>query len=146
VGERPTGYFNGIQVYRFFSKLSAKLKKCSFEHFQIYRIALIMASPLVEKLRRELRDQFPEAHGSCLPAETVQVPVVQFSMESFPTGAISEVVSAGTASGVSLPVVGILNDPEVGVSFPEVVLIDGVDHFDPGSFSGASCSRLLWIR
>ena len=46
-------------------------------------------------------------------------------MESFPAGAIYEVVSAGAASGVSLLVAGILNNPEAGVSFTEIVLIDG---------------------
>jgi hypothetical protein len=105
-----------------------------------------VASPLIENLRRKLRDQFPEAHGSCQPAETVQAPVRPFSMELFPTGAISEVVPAGATSGISLLVAGIVKDSEAGVSFPEIVLIDGADHFDPGSFSGASCSRLLWVR
>ncbi len=69
-----------------------------------------------------------------------------FSLETFPAGAISEVVSAGPVSGVGLVVAGLLGDSDECSPYPELVLIDGADSFDPASFSAAACSRVLWVR
>ncbi len=81
-------------------------------------------------------------------AEVAQDPELGdlFSPQTFPAGAISEVVSAGPVSGVGLVVAGLLGDSEEGSPHPELVLIDGADSFDPASFTAAACSRVLWVR
>jgi hypothetical protein len=52
-------------------------------------------------------------------------------------------VSDGVAAAV---VAALLGDPEEISPHPEFVLIDGADAFNPASFSGKACSRLLWVR
>jgi hypothetical protein len=100
----------------------------------------------VEILRQQLRDKFPQAHG-VRPEREPSRPVEDlFSAEAFPVGGISEVIPAGPGAGLSLLVAGLLGDPETVSPHPEMVLVDGADAFDPGSFTGAACSRLLWVR
>ncbi len=65
-------------------------------------------------------------------------------MEAFPAGALSEIVCAGR--GLGLWVSGLLGNPEQASPHPELILIDGSDGFDPASFDGKACSRLLWVR
>src|SRR5690606_4843870 len=69
-----------------------------------------------------------------------------FRSEFFPSGAISEVIPAVPAAGLVLLVAGLLGEPEEDSPHPEMVLIDGSDGFDPSSFTGPACSRLLWVR
>ncbi len=69
-----------------------------------------------------------------------------FRQESFPCGAISEVIPVTPTAGLALLVAGLLDEPEEHSPHPEMVLIDGADGFDPSSFTGAACSRLLWVR
>jgi hypothetical protein len=105
-----------------------------------------MASPAVEILRQQLRDKFPQAHG-LRPEPELPAPLGKpFRAESFPVGAISEVVPAGPGAGVALLVAGLLGEPAETSPHPELVLVDGADSFDPGSFTGAACSKLLWVR
>ena len=65
---------------------------------------------------------------------------------SFPAGAISEVVAAGAQAGVLLLLAGLLGEPDEVSPHPQLVLVDGADGFDPASFTGKACSRLLWVR
>jgi hypothetical protein len=109
-----------------------------------------MASEAVEMLRRRLRDKFPQAHqlrveeGGAVAEEAGTL----FDAGVFPAGSVSEVVPAGRASGVALLVAGLLEDGEgeENAAPYRMVLVDGGDGFDPGSFSGAACGRLLWVR
>jgi len=105
-----------------------------------------MASSTVEILRQQLRDKFPQAHSLQVDPEPVVSQDKPFRADAFPVGAISEVVPAGPVAGLSLLVAGLLGDPEETSPHPELVLVDGADSFDPGSFSGTACSKLLWVR
>ncbi len=106
-----------------------------------------MPAPRIEELRRELREKFPRAHGLRSSTEDRPEAVeLSFRLESFPAGAISEVIPAGPAAGLSLLVAALLGNPPEESPHPELVLIDGADGFDPASFTGAACSRLLWVR
>jgi hypothetical protein len=105
-----------------------------------------MASPTVEILRQQLRDKFPQAHALRADPELVVPQGKPFRAEAFPVGAISEVVPAGPVAGLTLLVAGLLGDPAETSPHPELVLVDGADAFDPGSFSGTACSKLLWVR
>jgi hypothetical protein len=100
----------------------------------------------VEILRRQLREKFPQAHGLRPEREESRPLENLFSVEAFPAGAITEVIPAGPGAGLSLLVAGLLGDPETAGPHPEMILVDGADAFDPGSFSGAACSKLLWVR
>jgi len=106
-----------------------------------------MASVSMEDLRRQLRERFPQAHGLVDQAETVVEGGTLFDASMFPVGAVSEVVPAGKFSGMSLLVAGLLENEalELAGGF-RMVLVDGADGFDPGSFSGEACGRLLWVR
>lgn len=99
-----------------------------------------------EIMRQQLREKFPQAHG--LPAEPqVLAPEHKpFHIETFPVGAISEVVPAGPVAGILLLVAALLGEPEEASPQPKLVLIDGADGFDPESFEDAACSKLLWVR
>jgi hypothetical protein len=101
----------------------------------------------MEDLRRQLREKFPQAHGLVDDAETVVASGTLFDAKMFPVGAVSEVVPAGRNSGMSLLVAGLLENEglELAGGF-RMVLVDGADGFDPGSFSGEACGRLLWVR
>ena len=105
-----------------------------------------MASSAAEILRQQLREKFPQAHG--LRAEPkVPAPAQKpFHLNTFPVGAISEVVPAGPVAGILLMVAGLLGEPDEVSPQPEMVLIDGADGFDPDSFEDAACSKLLWVR
>ncbi len=106
-----------------------------------------MAAPRIEELRRELREKFPRAHGAQPSAENrAESAGMSFHLESFPAGAISEVIPAGPTAGLSLLIAALLGEPLEESPHPELVLIDGVDGFDPASFTGEACSRLLWVR
>ncbi len=93
-----------------------------------------------------MREKFPQAHG--LRTEPTPVAPVgkPFEIETFPVGGISEVIPAGPVAGILLMVAGLLGDPEEASPHPELILIDGGDSFDPGSFTGEACSKLLWVR
>lgn len=106
-----------------------------------------MTSPSIETLRRQLREKFPHAHGVRSEKDGLREKSGNpFRPESFPGGTISEVIPAGPAAGLSLLFVALLGDLEEDSPHPELALIDGADGFDPPSFTGAACSRLLWVR
>lgn len=65
---------------------------------------------------------------------------------SFPRGAITEIVPAHPAAGLSLIIASMLEHESPHGTVPELALIDGRDTFDPCSFTPAECSKLLWIR
>lgn len=100
----------------------------------------------VEILRQQLREKFPQAHGLRAEPEISRPAADIFSAEAFPLGAISEVIPAGPGAGLMLLVAGLLGDPQEVSPHPEMVLVDGADGFDPSSFTGKACSKLLWIR
>lgn len=104
-----------------------------------------MSAPVIETLRRQLREKFPRAHAVRAEAEGGK-PLDPFVLDSFPAGAISEMVCDGRHSGLGLWISGLLGEPEETSSHPGLVLIDGSDAFDPGSFGPNACSRLLWVR
>jgi hypothetical protein len=106
-----------------------------------------MASVSMEDLRRQLREKFPQAHGLVDEAEAAVEGGTLFDAKMFPVGAVSEVVPAGRNSGMSLLVAGLLeNEGLESAGGFRMVLVDGADGFDPGSFSGEACGRLLWVR
>lgn len=105
-----------------------------------------MVSPDLTTLRQQLREKFPQAHGLRADPVNAQPDSQLFEKESFPAGAISEVVAAGPGSGLMLLVAGLLGEPETPLPRPEMVLIDGGDGFDPSSFSDPACSKLVWVR
>lgn len=105
-----------------------------------------MPPTALETLRRELREKFPQAHAARAETGARNEAVDPFSMDAFPAGAISEVVCGAAFSGLGLWVSGLLGEPEETSPHPELVLIDGSDAFDPESFGGNACSRLLWVR
>ena len=103
-----------------------------------------MPSNVVELLRRQLREKFPEAHAVRPPPEP-ETPVENlFSPRFFPAGEISEVLAGGSA--LSLLLAGLLGNPDAPAPHPELVWVDGADRFDPASFTPAACSRMLWVR
>jgi hypothetical protein len=102
-----------------------------------------VATPVIEDLRRQLREKFPQAHAPVLMATEEQPDEGQpFDPGFFPPGMISEVVG----SGVGLLVAGLLGEPEELAALPDFILVDGGDHFDPASFTPQACSRLVWVR
>ena len=105
-----------------------------------------MASSAVEILRQQLREKFPEAHGMRAEPKVLAPQQKPFHVDTFPFGAISEVVPAGPVAGIQLLVAGLLGEPDEVSPQPEMVLIDGADGFDPKSFADAACSKLLWVR
>jgi hypothetical protein len=105
-----------------------------------------MGVSAVEILRQQLREKFPQAHGLRAEPEVIARHDRPFHADSFPVGAISEVVPLGPVAGVLLLVAGFLGEPEEASPQPELVLIDGADGFDPDSFDDAACSKLLWVR
>lgn len=108
-----------------------------------YGIAMASA---VEELRRKMREKFPQAHA--LREEVAEERGGGlFDAGMFPAGAVSEMIPAGRFSGISLMVAGLLE----GADVPEaggyrMVLVDGADGFDPGSFSSEACGRVFWVR
>jgi hypothetical protein len=102
--------------------------------------------PAVEILRQQMREKFPQAHAvRADPAPSLQVEI-PFSSDAFPVGRISEVVPANPSAGLILMIAGLLGDASEVSPHPELVLVDGADAFDPDSFTGAACSRMLWVR
>ena len=100
----------------------------------------------METLRRQLREKFPQAHGLRPESGPSVVAGQPLTLAGFPAGAISEVVADGAASGLLLVLAGLLGESAEVSEHPQLVLVDGADGFDPGSFSGSACSRLLWVR
>ncbi len=103
----------------------------------------------METLRRQLREKFPQAHGVRPDVGVAGVAGLAVTVASFPLGAVAEVVAAGAGAGVLLVVAGLLGEADEAdevSAHPQVVLVDGADRFDPASFSGTACSRLLWVR
>jgi len=141
-----------------------------------------MPDSRIIELRQHLRRKFPAAHqrsagfqpaSPALPTENssqtsprdtstlnLESRGAGFDVRSLPPGAITEIIPAGPASGLSLILAALLDDPpsslnsmfDVGCSTfdvqrqPPLVLIDARDRFDPDSFPSAQCARLLWIR
>jgi hypothetical protein len=100
----------------------------------------------VETLRQQLREKFPQAHGVRAELGLLEGLGMPLTVASFPAGAITEVTSGGLGAGLGLLVAGLLGEPEEVSPYPELVLVDGADGFDPASFSGTACSRVLWVR
>ncbi len=101
----------------------------------------------IDELRRQLRERFPQAQVAW--QEPVEEPVASaspFSGETFPPGAISEVIPSDQESGLGLLLAGLMGEPEEFSPLPSFILIDGGDGFDPSSLSETACSRLLWVR
>lgn len=102
-----------------------------------------MATPVIEDLRRQLREKFPQAHAPVLmAAEEKPDDGRPFDPGFFPPGMISEVIGPG----VRLLVSGLLGEPVEIAALPDFILVDGGDHFDPASFTPQACSRLVWVR
>lgn len=101
----------------------------------------------LQELRKHLREKFPQAHASL--EETARfspTAATPFSIETFPSGAISEVVPEEAGSPFGLLLAGLMGDPAEAVALPEIILVDGGDGFDPASYTAATCSKLLWLR
>ncbi len=110
----------------------------------------------MENLRRQLREKFPQAMAAGPKIQAPKAHPFRTSLanagetpallEEFPAGAISEVVAAGPGAGLALVMAGLLGEPKETCPHPEMALVDGADGFDPASFSGPACARLLWVR
>lgn len=107
-----------------------------------------MSSTAVEILKKQMREKFPQAHAfQSRDEEEVTSGGTLFDSAMFPVGAVSEVVPAGRNSGISLLVAGLLESERLDSAGGfKMVLVDGADGFDPGSFSGEVCESLLWVR
>ena len=79
-------------------------------------------------------------------SEASHAPTRRLHPDEFPAGKISELVPDGSSSGISLLFAALLGDPSEPCTHPEWVLVDGADAFDPDSFTGAACSKMLWVR
>jgi hypothetical protein len=100
----------------------------------------------IEILRQQMREKFPQAHGA-RPGPALPISrETPFRTDEFPLGKISELIPAGPSAGLILLLAGLLGDPTETSPHPELVLVDGSDSFDPESFSGAACSKMLWVR
>jgi len=127
-----------------------------------------MPSETVQRLRQQLREKFPAAHGPGSPpgAGPVGLPAAScpdgspdlptdslpssLDLRHFPQGAITEISPAHPACGLSLFFAALLAGDSSGrqpasPSSP-LVLIDARDRFDPASFTPEACARLLWLR
>ena len=110
------------------------------------KLVFVTATPLQE-IRRQLREKFPAAHGFAAVAEDSNGGCeTLFEIDTFPAGAISEIIPATEGGGLSLWIAGLLAEPEEVAEFPKFVLVDGGDHFDPASYTASACSQLLWVR
>lgn len=106
-----------------------------------------MTATTLQDIRKKLREKFPAAHGLAVVSEASgKVAEKPFEVAAFPAGAISELIPAAAGGGLSLWIAGLLGEPGETGHFPEFVLVDGSDHFDPASHASAACSRLLWVR
>lgn len=105
-----------------------------------------MSLSAVENLKRQMREKFPQAHGLRAVPEVISSTDQLFLAETFPVGAISEVVPASPGAGLLLMLAGLLGEPEEASLQPDMVLIDGADSFDPDSYIDAACSKLMWVR
>ena len=116
---------------------------------------MVMGLAAVEVLRRQMRERFPRAHGfgggvgggnEGEERDVLNVGGV-LDVGMFAVGGISEVVAVGRCSGISLLVAGLLEGEGLEeVGGVRMVLVDGADGFDPGSFSSEVCGRVLWVR
>lgn len=93
-----------------------------------------------------MRDKFPQAHNTVISPKPLIQEGKPFDADAFPAGRISEVVPSGFNSGLSLMIAALLGDPDEACPHPEIILLDGGDSFDPDSFSGTACSKVLWVR
>lgn len=108
----------------------------------------------MEILRRQLREKFPQAmafrpqddEAQAARERTPHAGKTLTLLDEFPAGAISEVAAAGPAAGLALVIACLLGESEAVGGPPAMVLVDGADGFDPASFSGPACARLLWVR
>lgn len=105
-----------------------------------------MGLPKIDELKRQLREKFPEAHPMRPDSTQVASGQKAFRVDEFPVGKISEVVPSGPSCGLILFVAGLLGDSSESSPHPDLVLVDGADSFDPGSFTGPACSKMLWVR
>lgn len=123
------------------------LDNCSLEHHSAQGKIPPVTTTSLQEIRRQLREKFPAAHGSAGLADPVpEIPKTLFDISTFPVGAISEIIPAAGGGGLSLWIAGLLGNPESTSEFPNFVLVDGRDHFDPASYTATACSQLLWVR
>jgi hypothetical protein len=101
----------------------------------------------LHEIRQQLREKFPAAHGPAAVREpVVEISARPFAIATFPVGAISELIPSPEGSGLALWLAGLLAEPTEVPPFPQFVLVDGGDTFDPASYSTLACSQLLWVR
>jgi hypothetical protein len=101
----------------------------------------------IDQLRNELRRKFPGAHAPVWRMEEAAEEFFALNrLEAFRSGTISELIPTGPCPVFGLLLAGWLGNPERCVDFPEVVLVDGGEGFDPDSFTRGACSRVLWVR
>jgi hypothetical protein len=111
-----------------------------------------VSAATVEMLRRQLREKFPQACGVLAasplsggagdPAGADKGATRMDNLREFPAGMLSEVVGIGSGWLVSAWLDDAADEPGV----TELVLVDGADGFDPGSFAARTCARVLWLR
>ena len=103
----------------------------------------------IVELRQLLAARFPGVKMSADPRETIAnrwltgVPQID-SLGGLPKGAITEIASAGIASGTSLLVHTLIERAHANGEW--IALVDGSDSFDPTALENNILSRLLWVR
>lgn len=124
-----------------------------------------MPSETVQRLRQQLREQFPAAHRHApqhrRPASPAPGPAADPAprraatptthdaslspLLDLPTGAITEISPAHPACGLTL-LLATLTSTSSEPPHAITVLIDARDRFDPASHPPSVCQRLLWLR
>ena len=100
-----------------------------------------MSALQIDDLRKQLQQKFPSAHKLAFARKQASPPRAVESLD-FESGHLSEVVSGLQSSGISLVLADLLRRP---LELP-LALIDAHDSFDPSSYPGQQCSKVLWLR
>lgn len=103
------------------------------------------ASDKLLALRELLTQRFPQVNAlsrsRCL---STGVPALDEATGGIPIGAITEIVCAAPSCGGTLLVACILETCRI--QRLRVALVDGMDRFDPQSFTTEALAHLVWVR
>lgn len=105
----------------------------------------------IVELRQLLASKFPGVKMSAEPRQRIAkrwptgLPLLDAALDGgFPKGAITEILSTGTATGASLLVASLLERARESGEW--LALVDAADSFDPTALENDLLARLLWVR
>jgi hypothetical protein len=105
----------------------------------------------IVELRQLLASKFPGVKMSAEPRQRIAnrwptgIPRLDAALEGgFPKGAITEIISSGTATGASLLIASLLERARASGEW--LALVDAADSFDPTALENDLLARLLWVR